>query len=64
MFGGPVMDHYVAINGTVAVFWGALVLAFELGFEGFSILLFAVFVEILWIDLSATWWHRHRERRD
>ena len=58
MFGGPVMEHFVAINSAVAVFWGALVLAFTVGLEGFSILLFAVFIEILWIDLCAVWRHR------
>jgi hypothetical protein len=64
MFGGPVMDQFVAVNSAVAIFWGALAFAFTAGFEGFSILLFAVFVEILWIDLSAAWRHRHRARRD
>ena len=64
MFGGPVMDQFVAINSTVAVFWGALALAFTVGLEGLSILLFAVFMEILWIDLSAARWHGHSQRRD
>lgn len=31
------------------------------GFEGFSILLFAVFIEIVWIDLSALWQHGRRD---
>jgi hypothetical protein len=64
MFGGPVMDQFVAINSAVAVFWGALALAFTVGLEGLSILLFAVFMEILWIDLSAASWHGHSQRRD
>ncbi len=64
MFGGPVMDQFAAINSAVAVFWGALALAFTAGLEGLSILLFAVFMEILWIDLSAARWHGHSQRRD
>lgn len=64
MFGGPVMDQFVAINSAVAVFWGALAPAFTVGLEGLSILLFAFFMEILWIDLSAAWRCRHSQRRD
>lgn len=64
MFGGPVMDQFVAINSAVAVFWGALAPAFTVGLEGLSILLFAVFMEILWIDLSAARRCRHSQRRD
>ena len=61
MFGGPVMGQFVTINSAVAVFWIALAVGYQLGFEGFSILLFAVFVEILWVDLSSL---RRRRRRD
>ena len=61
MFGGPVMSQFVAINSAVAVFWIALATGYQLGFEGFSILLFAVFVEIVWIDLSSVWQHRRRD---
>lgn len=61
MFGGPVMDHFVAINAAIAVFWIALAAGYHLGFEGFSILLFAVFIEILWIDLSSLWQRRRRD---
>ena len=61
MFGGPVMGQFVTINSAVAVFWIALAVGYQLGFEGFSILLFAVFVEILWVDLSAVWRHRQRD---
>ncbi len=64
MFGGPVMGQFVTLNGAVAVFWVALTFAYEVGFEGFSILLFAVFAEIVWLDLSALWARRRRERRD
>ena len=61
MFGGPVMGQFVTINSAVAVFWIALAVGYQLGFEGFSILLFAVFVEILWVDLSSLWRHRQRD---
>ena len=61
MFGGPVMSQFVTINSAVAVFWIALAAGYQLGFEGFSILLFAVFVEIVWIDLSSVWQHRRRD---
>ena len=61
MFGGPVMGQFVTINSAVAVFWIALAAGYQLGFEGFSILLFAVFVEILWVDLSSLWRHRQRD---
>ena len=60
MFGGPVMGQFVTINSAVAVFWIALAAGYQLGFEGFSILLFAVFVEILWVDLSSL--RRRRQR--
>jgi len=61
MLGGPVMSQFVTINSAVAVFWVALAAGYQLGFEGFSILLFAVFVEIAWIDLSSVWQHRQRD---
>lgn len=61
MFGGPVMGQFVTINSAVAVFWIALAAGYQLGFEGFSILLFAVFVEILWIDVFSVWRHRRRD---
>ncbi len=61
MFGGPVMSQFVAINSAVAVFWIALATGYQLGFEGFPILLFAVFVGIVWIDLSSVWQHRRRD---
>ena len=60
MFGGPVMSQLVTINSAIAVFWVALAAGYQLGFEGFSILIFAVFVEILWIDVFSLW----RRRRD
>lgn len=60
MFGGPVMGQFVTLNSAVAVFWLALAAGYQLGFEGFSILIFAVFVEILWIDVFSLW----RRRRD
>ena len=63
MFGGPVMSQFVTINSAIAVFWVALAAAYQLGFEGFSILIFAIFVEILWIDLSSIWQRRRRDRR-
>ncbi len=61
MFGGPVMSQFVTINSAVAVFWVALATGYQLGFEGFPILLFAVFVGIVWIDLSSVWQHRRRD---
>ncbi len=61
MFGGPVISQFVTINSAVAVFWIALAAGYQLGFEGFSILLFAVFVEIVWIDVSSVWQHRRRD---
>ncbi len=54
MFGGSVMESFVGLNGAIAVFWVALVVGYQLGFESLSILLFAVFIEIVWIDLCAT----------
>ncbi len=48
MFGGPLMSHFARLNGAVVVFWIALV--------------FAVFVEILWIDLVTARRHGRRER--
>ncbi len=54
MFGGSVMESLVGLNGAIAVFWVALVVGYQLGFESLSILLFAVFIEIVWIDLCAT----------
>jgi hypothetical protein len=44
----------------VAVFWVALAAGYQLGFEGFSILLFAIFVEVVWIDLFSLWQRRQR----
>ena len=61
MFDGPVMNQFVTINAAVAVFWIALAAGYQLGFEGFSILLFAVFIEIVWIDLSSQWQRRRRD---
>jgi hypothetical protein len=61
MFGGPVMSQFVTINSAIAVFWVALAAGYQLGFEGFSILLFAVFIEIVWIDVSSIWQHRRRD---
>ena len=61
MFGGPVMNQLVTINSAVAVFWIALVAGYQLGFEGISTLIFAAFVEILWIDLGALRRHRRRD---
>ena len=61
MFGGPVMNQFVTINAAVAVFWIALAAGYQLGFEGFSILLFAVFIEIVWIDLSSLWQQGRRD---
>ena len=61
MFGGPVMSQFVNVNSAVAVFWVALVAGYELGFEGFSILLFAVFIEIVWVDVSSAWQHWRRD---
>ena len=61
MFDGPVMNQFVTINAAVAVFWIALATGYQLGFEGFSILLFAVFIEIVWIDLSSQWRRRQRD---
>ncbi len=55
------MSQFVAINSAVAVFWVALATGYQLGFEGFPILLFAVFVGIVWIDLSSVWQHRRRD---
>ena len=60
MFGGPVMGQFVTINSAVAVFWIALAVGYQLGFEGFSILLFAIFVEVVWIDLFSLWQRRRR----
>ena len=60
MFGGPVMHQFVTINAAVAVFWVALAAGYQLGFEGFSILLFAIFVEVVWIDLFSLWQRRRR----
>jgi hypothetical protein len=60
MFGGPVMHQFVTINSAVAVFWVALAAGYQLGFEGFSILLFAIFVEVVWIDLFSLWQRRQR----
>ena len=60
MFGGPVMNQFVTINSAVAVFWVALAAGYQLGFEGFSILLFAIFVEVVWIDLFSLWQRRRR----
>ena len=60
MFGGPVMNQFMNINGAVAVFWIALAVGYQLGFDGISILVFAVFVEILWIDLSSPWFRKRR----
>jgi hypothetical protein len=50
----PVRHHHVA------VFWVALAAGYQLGFEGFSILLFAIFVEVVWIDLFSLWQRRQR----
>ncbi len=55
MFGGSVMNQFVGVNGAVAVFWVALAVGYQLGFEGLSLLLFAIFVEIVWVDLAAPW---------
>ena len=63
MLGGPVMGQFVTINSAVAVFWVALALGYQFGFEGFSLLVFAVFIEIVWIDLSAAWRHRHGDEK-
>lgn len=62
MFGGPVMGQFVILNGAIAVFWVALVIAFELGFEGITMLLLAIFAEILWIDLCWSVAKRTRDR--
>ena len=51
MFGGPAMESFVGLNRAIAVFWVALVVGYQLGFESLSILLFAVFIKIVWIDL-------------
>ena len=61
MFGGPVMSQFVSINSAIAVFWVALAAGYQLGFEGLSILLFAVFIEVVWIDISSVWQQRRRD---
>ena len=64
MFSGSVMSQFVSVNGAVAAFWIALAVGYQLGFEGLSLLLFAVFIEIVWVDLAAPWFSPPRPPRE